>query len=189
MLSTIIQELQNILEEKNDNFNLKDVIQSESEKRIEVMVNVRIAELENLIEDGDTAIAKLTREMEGLTSSERKKGIEDYYSEFYIQNLQKLHVHTIESSATKRIDSAINTTGSDQPRAILAYFFAYAHTLMKYSSSCVAPLIIDAPFQQEQDKANEQIIAKFIFESAPQDTQLIVGLCNTIKGIINVSRL
>ncbi len=66
--------------------------------------------------------------------------------------------------------------GSGGPRAILAYYFALAHTAAKYSTGILPPLVVDSPHQQAQDDINRPIVTEFIFKNRVPGQQLIVGL-------------
>jgi hypothetical protein len=54
-------------------------------------------------------------------------------------------------------------TGSDQPRALLAYYYAFAHTVREFSSALTAPLVFDSP---ERRKLRAHIRAVNIGTSA-----------------------
>ena len=89
--------------------------------------------------------------------------------------LKELDVHSLAESDYKSIEGRIKDTGSELPRAILAYKFAFLHTMMKHSSSPLCPMVIDSPLQQDQDDENIQRILKFILKNVPQNCQLILG--------------
>jgi len=58
---------------------------------------------------------------------------------------------------------------------VLAYHYAILHTIRAFTSSCLAPIILDTPLQQDQDKHNADAILKFIRDRKPEDMQLILG--------------
>jgi hypothetical protein len=67
-------------------------------------------------------------------------------------------------------------TGSDTPRALLAYYFSILHLISEYSSSVFCPVVIDSPNQQDQDIDNLKKMLTFIRDKRPADSQLILGL-------------
>jgi hypothetical protein len=73
------------------------------------------------------------------------------------------------------MDRRIKDTGSDQPRAILAYDLAFLSTIEKFSSSIMAPIVIDSPNQQDQDAKNAKAMISLIFSELPENGQLILG--------------
>jgi hypothetical protein len=70
----------------------------------------------------------------------------------------------------------IKESGSDLPRAILAYVFSILHVIRNYGSSVFCPIVIDAPRQQEQDIVNYLKMLEFIRDNLPDDSQLILSL-------------
>jgi hypothetical protein len=82
--------------------------------------------------------------------------------------------------------------GSEGPRGIIAYYYAFLHTARKYSSSAFCPIVIDAPNQQGQD--DMQRVMRFIIDKRPPDSQVIVGtedlfgLTDHDAAIVNVGR-
>jgi hypothetical protein len=75
----------------------------------------------------------------------------------------------------KRIDCTISETGSDLPRALLAYYLAFIHTMRSSTQSLLCPLIIDTPVQQDQDATNAARMIDMCLNGAPADTQIILG--------------
>lgn len=69
----------------------------------------------------------------------------------------------------------IRDTGSDLPRAQLAYYYAVLHTVSRYSTACMCPIVLDTPLQQDQDDENAQRMIRFALDRRPSDTQLILG--------------
>lgn len=82
---------------------------------------------------------------------------------------------TLPDSFFKSLYANLPETGSDQPRALLAYYYAFAHTVREFSSALTAPLVIDSPVQQDQDPANAQRIIQFAVDNVPQGMQLVLG--------------
>lgn len=86
----------------------------------------------------------------------------------------KLGVYSLSDNVFKNINSSIEESGSDLPRAILAYFFTALKAIENNRNATHFPVVIDAPNQQEQDKKNLRKMLNFILESRPVDRQLIV---------------
>jgi hypothetical protein len=90
-------------------------------------------------------------------------------------NLDHISDFELAEISYKAIDSNIRETGSDLPRALLAYYFAFIHTMKKFSTSAFCPIVIDTPVQQDQDEANAARMISFCLSQAPQGSQLILG--------------
>jgi hypothetical protein len=90
-------------------------------------------------------------------------------------NIAELNVPNLSEKAYRAIDCHIHETGSDLPRALLAYYFAFVHTMRAASPSALFPFVIDTPVQQDQDPANAARIIQFILNNVPRDMQLILG--------------
>ena len=90
--------------------------------------------------------------------------------------LRKLDVKNLANEKYENITSKIEKSGSDKPRAILAYFFSILYTIDKYSSSIFCPLIIDSPNQQAQDKTNMKKIMELVTTGPKEDWQLILAV-------------
>jgi hypothetical protein len=82
--------------------------------------------------------------------------------------------------------------GSEGPRGIIAFYYAFLHTARRYSSCAFCPIVIDAPNQQGQD--DMQRIMRFIIDKRPADSQVIVatedlfGLTEADAAIVHVGK-
>jgi hypothetical protein len=99
-------------------------------------------------------------------------------------NLFTLEVHGVDTKSL-HVHSRITETGSDLPRATLAYYFSILEMMQNFTDTTICPLVIDSPNQQDQDPKNLPTILKFIRDKRPTDTQLVLGLvddCNVDFG-------
>jgi hypothetical protein len=82
--------------------------------------------------------------------------------------------------------------GSEGPRGIIAYYYAFLHTARRYSSSAFCPIVIDAPNQQGQDDMER--VMRFIIDKRPADSQVVVatedlfGLTEADATIVHVGK-
>src|SRR5437773_1792383 len=83
--------------------------------------------------------------------------------------LQKLEVPNLTEKNYKAIDSNIRETGSDLPRALLAYYYAFIHTMKRYSTSAFCPIVVDTPVQQDQDHTNAARMISFCLGETPNE--------------------
>ncbi len=79
----------------------------------------------------------------------------------------------------KRIEGNLKSTGSELPRALLGYYYAFLSSMKKYSSSALAPVIIDSPNQQAQDEIRFDKMLNFIFDRSPLGGQVILATEST----------
>ncbi|QND61526.1 hypothetical protein [Mesorhizobium huakuii] len=113
--------------------------------------------------------------MKKLDDKKRRKEIEAYYAQLMIGFLRTLNVRKIDLDSASKIVRKVNDTGSDQPRAVLAYHLALMKTVFKFSSALTAPMIIDSPNQQDQDTTNVAAMIALILSSRPDNGQTILG--------------
>ena len=114
--------------------------------------------------------------MEKFDTPERRREIIKEYGETLRKCTSKLGVHSLNDNAFKNINSALDESGSDLPRAVLAYFFATQSAIRANGNSTLFPIIIDSPNQQEQDPDNLQKMLKFIYKQRVPEQQIILGL-------------
>ncbi len=113
--------------------------------------------------------------MAALTTKQRTGQILSFYREKLAEYSIELDV-TLENSRVQSIQTIKAARGSEGPRGLLAYYYAFLHTRARYNSSTTFPIVVDAPNQQGQDKLHLPEIVKFLFVRAPTDTQVIVAV-------------
>lgn len=178
------ERINNLLEQERGKLKLKDVIAAEGEQRAREVLKEELQELQKVINEINEDIKKVKDNLNIFNDPERKKVIYDFFSGHMQKNLRKLDVMNLPESDYKTIKSKVHDTGSNQPRAVLAYYFAFLNTLMKFSSSPICPLVLDTPNQQDQDSINSKKIIEFIFKSCPEQCQLILGTVS-LQGVEN----
>jgi len=190
--NTELSRVEEILEYKQQQVKLKDVIQNEGKKELRIIVQNEIDVLNTDIITKQLKIRDFEEELKDLTDKKRKDTIESKYREYMRNHLDSLDVQTVPVEAYKKINTVIEETGSGSPRAILAYYFSLLKVMNEYSTSTFCPIIIDSPNQQDQDPKHLRQIYDFILDNQPKDTQLIIGLVDfgdrTIDGsVVEVS--
>lgn len=86
-------------------------------------------------------------------------------------------------------NGTFSESGSDHPRAVLAYFFATLNAVADAENATFFPIVIDAPNQQEQDPENLSKILEFIPKRTPEGRQVIVGLVDDAGVQFSGSRI
>ncbi|OEJ66811.1 hypothetical protein [Magnetovibrio blakemorei] len=91
--------------------------------------------------------------------------------------LNSLNVGVLSEDDYKTLDRQIknNALGSDLPRALLAQYFAFLSTINEFNTVVFCPMLIDSPFQQEQDPANRKAILDFIVSKKLDNQQMILA--------------
>ena len=113
--------------------------------------------------------------MKSYTDRKRDKNIREFFAEKLQRFALHLQVPGLPESFFKSLHANPPETGSDLPRALLAYYYAFAHTVREFSSALTAPLVIDSPVQQDQDPANAERMMQFAVDNVPEGMQLILG--------------
>lgn len=165
-----------LLEKKQGEIKLKDVIQHEGKKELKHILEDEIDSLRKEISNIEDEINSLKEELKEIENKKRQDEIKLYYFTSMKKYLLNLDVLTLAESSYKPITSSIKESGSGLPRALLAYYYSILHTMKKYSTSTFCPIIIDSPNQQDQDPDNLKKMINLIFDEQPEDSQLILGV-------------
>lgn len=170
-----LQGVEATLARTKENVTLSELIASEGMKEMISTLNTDIQEMLNR-EEGIND--RLLENAEGLkVDSARKKEIITWYKARMKEYLNVLNVGVLSEDDYKSLDKQIknNALGSDLPRALLAQYFAYLSTMNQFNSFVLCPMLIDSPFQQEQDPTNRAAILDFIVAKKLPDQQMILA--------------
>lgn len=164
-----------ILNEAKGDLRLRDILESESERLVDDAFASERRDIDLAVgeREGDAEAASAV--MKGYTDRKREKSIKAFFAEKLHLFALQLEVPTLPDSFFKSLHANPPETGSDQPRALLAYYYAFVHTVREFSSALTAPLVIDSPVQQDQDPANAQRVIQFALDNVPPDMQLVLG--------------
>lgn len=171
-----INEIEQIMNKKSGDVTLLTLLKSMSTEHITSSITENIQEVRTEIGEIDSKIRETAEEMKKFENKDRVATICDYYKDMMGRNLYNLNVSNVSPKYYARIEAAIKETGSDMPRAILAYNFAIMATIAKHGTSVMCPIVIDSPNQQDQDIKNYDGILKFIRDNVPSGSQMIIGL-------------
>lgn len=174
-VSVQLQEVEATLARTKENVTLSELIASEGMKEMIRTLNTDIQEMlsrEKVISD------QLSENAEGLkVDNTRKKKIVTWYKARMKEYLNALNVGVLSEDDYKALEKQIknNALGSDLPRALLAQYFAFLSTMNQFNSFVLCPMLIDSPFQQEQDPINRAAILDFIVTKKLPDQQMILA--------------
>ncbi len=186
------EKIQEVLNKKQSNVKLMDVIENEGKKRVKEIFEQEQSSI--FLQIGKAQ--KKRKELEEKLKIIDKKGkiqkdnIMSMYRTNFSSNLKKLNINIekFSQSSFKQMDTVIKETGSALPRGLLAYYFTLFDIMNKYSTSTFCPIIIDSPNQQEQDKKNLDAILTFIKENKPKNAQLILGLVDDNENTYRLNK-
>jgi uncharacterized Zn finger protein (UPF0148 family) len=164
-----------ILNTNRGKLELRDLIESEGRREAHRVIRADIEDVERKIADIDKEIIGVKAEMERYDDAERKKAINKRYRELMRSFLFDVEVHTLKYEKLY-VYSNISETGSDLPRALLAYYYSNLHLMQDHSTAAFCPVIIDSPNQQDQDLVNLKKMLHFIRDQRPKDSQIVLGL-------------
>ncbi len=168
-----------LLKRKRENVTFAEIISSEGYKDIMRSLSEDINSF--LAKESAIAQSATALENELKTDRDRRSDINEYYQARMKDFLSQLGVYVLDVADYKTFDRQIkiNALGSDLPRSLLAQYYAFLHTMLKFNPRTTCPLVLDSPLQQEQDQANINAIFKFIYSKVLPEQQLILGTLTT----------
>lgn len=170
------QRISNILATKQGKLKLQDVIRIEGKKSLLSHLDAEMDEHLAAIGAIDIKIEEIEGQMKRYENKERTRAIKEQFGEAFRRNALTLGVNTLPDSAFGHVNPSIDESGSDLPRALLAYFYAVLFRIRENDGATFFPIIIDAPNQQEQDAGNLEKMLTFIRDKAPEGSQVLLGL-------------
>ena len=177
---SVYEKIQEVLNKKQSEIKLIDVIENEGKKRVKEIFKEEQTLIYTQIGKAEKERERLEKKLKEIDSKgkSRKEDIMTMFRSNFKINLERLNINTEKFPLKnfQKMDATISETGSALPRALLAYYFAFLKVMSKYSTSTFCPIIIDSPNQQEQDKENLEAILNFIESNLPKNSQLVLGL-------------
>lgn len=170
------QEIQELLLRKHKEVTFKDIVRREGEKEYRQKVTSRIGELDQMLGGIHRTADEAGDAMKLADSADKREEILDRYRFLMATYLRQLKVDGLVDNDYRNIDFRIKETGSDAPRAILAYMFAILDLMRTSDNTPDCPIILDSPKQQDQDDANHEALLRFIKGRRAHDSQLILCL-------------
>lgn len=171
-----VADITRLLETKREEISLAMVLKSEGRKEIDSAFVGQLDEALKRTGEMGARAAELRGTLRGFADRERRQEILRGYRESMLQHLVALDCDRVGDRGSGRIDTRIRESGSDQPRALLAYFFSILKVMSRYSTGTFCPIVIDSPNQQAQDRANLPKMLRFIRDNVPEGAQLVLGL-------------
>lgn len=167
-----ITRINHILGVRKSDLSFNDVVVAQGRNEAGKIIRGRI-------EDIDQSVAAKRREedeaferMRAAVSRRRTQDIKGFFSDRLFEFTNHLSVR-IDTTRVPSMTSMPFGRGSEGPRGIIAYYYAFLHTARKFSSASFSPIVIDAPNQQGQD--DMQRVMRFIIDKRPPGAQVVVA--------------
>jgi hypothetical protein len=186
-----ITRINQILGVRKADFSFKDVVAAQGRNEAGRMIRGRIKDVDVSISAKRREEDAASESMKAAVSRKRTQEIRGFFSERLFEFADHLSVR-IATTKTPSMTSMPFGRGSEGPRGIIAYYYAFLHTVRKYSSAAFAPIVIDAPNQQGQDDMKR--VMRFIIDKRPSDSHVIVatedlfGLTDSDATIVHVGK-
>lgn len=172
-----IVRVQAVLSTRRRDISLGDVVAAEGR-------NAATHVLRQRIDEADTAIGQLTAlikerraEMRRLLDKKRTQSIMDYYFNQLHRVAQRLNVGLEDGGS---IASPPRARGSEGPRGLTIYYYAFLHAVREYGSATFCPIVIDEPNQQGQDREHLPAIIQLLVADRPKDSQVILAVTQAV---------
>jgi len=163
-----------MLEERREALSFQEIIMGEARGQAVGALQEELASVQQKIVDIECQINSLKEQLAEYEDKNRRSFLKDSFNEMLRNYSVQLNVPVI--GPLRSFASKINQTGSDLPRAVLAYSFAILQMILSADQSVFAPIVIDSPNQQDQDQPNLKTMLTFIRRNRTPDSQLILAL-------------
>lgn len=172
-IAAAIERVQAVLSTRRRDLSLGDVVATEGRNAATRVLRRRIDEADTKIGQLSARIEELRIEMRRLLDKKRSETIKSFFAGQIARAAQILDVRLSEEGS---LSSAPKARGSEGPRGLAAYYYAFLHTAREFGSASFCPIVVDAPNQQGQDSAHLPAIIKFLVTDRPKDSQLILAV-------------
>lgn len=172
----MIEGINKVLAVRKEVVTLQELLRAQGQREMQSTLIAELAETNRQIGELDVRCKEAESEMQKLENRDRQADIVGFYRQQMGQFVNRLNVPNLPASSYKDIVNNIQETGSDLPRALLAYYYALLQTINKWSSSTYCPVVIDSPRQQDQDTENYRTMLRFIRDETPEDAQLVLAV-------------
>jgi hypothetical protein len=169
-----LSQVETIFAIRKAEVTFRDVVAAEGKTEAAKLLQARVDELDKEIGGLSQSIAEQDQRMKNTEGRDRTNKIRSEFADLLIEFSKALDVRLDDRKSLNLTGINIGR-GSEGPRALLAYYFAFLRISASYSSSVFCPIVIDAPNQQGQDKNHMPIMMKLMIEEAPKNSQLIIA--------------
>ncbi|WP_147707719.1 hypothetical protein [Microvirga massiliensis] len=169
-----LSRLESILEARKESVSFRDVLVAEGKTEAARILRRSLESKDAQAYEKASQIDAHKQVMSSFLDKKHTAQVNKFFRSKLAQFAHMLDVR-LENPDKQKISSVRVARGSEGPRALLAYYYAFLHTTAEFSSSRFYPIVIDAPNQQGQDSVHLPQMLRFIFENAPPKAQVIVA--------------
>lgn len=171
-----IQRISALLDERQGEVTIGTLIQSEGKKEVNTLLRTKMDGARERVTRDDAAVSDLKAKLKDFDDPDRRERILGQYRSLMRSYLHELKVFRLREPSYRQIAANITETGSDLPRALLAYYFSILNVIAEHSTSAFCPIVIDSPNQQGQDRESLASMLRFIRDRRPPKSQLILAI-------------
>jgi hypothetical protein len=182
-IEATISRVQAILSTRKNGVTFGEVVAAEGRNAATRILRERVKEVESEIGAINSRMGEIAADMRRSVDRKRSRMIKDFFSTRFVGFAQELDVR-IGDDRSASMSATPHARGSEGPRGLAAYNYAFLHTARQFGSSVFCPLVIDAPNQQGQDALHLPAIIAFLVKKRPSGAQLILGVEEAV-GISN----
>ena len=146
--------LRALLGRKRGELQLLDVIRSEGRREVKRTFEEEIGSLDEKVGSAVSKQRNLQARLREFDDKDRRQSILREFNGQHASNLEALSLLPTAGPGRRNVEGHTRHSGSELPRALLAYYLAVLHTAKSYSSAAFCPIVIDSPRQQDQDAKN-----------------------------------
>lgn len=179
-ISGNILEIERLLARREGEVALSDLIRQEGRRELATVMARDLGALDAEANRLRGLISTESKRMRSLDSAERRKEVTAVYTEYMRSYLHQLDALSVKDRAIQRMDAQLSATGSELPRALLAYKVAFLQVARRFGSAAFGPLVVDSPNQQDQDDGHHKRILKFLQTERPEGSQMVLGLVDPV---------
>ncbi|WIG49207.1 MAG: hypothetical protein OJF48_000122 [Afipia sp.] len=169
-----LSRVQAIFSVRKAEVTFRDVVAAEGKTEAARLLQTRLDELDKEIGKLSAQIDEQADKIEQVEDRDRAKRIKNEFIDLLTEFSKTLDVR-LEDRKKLTLNGVNIARGSEGPRALLAYYFAFLRISQAYSSAVFCPIVIDAPNQQGQDHTHMPAMMRFMIDEAPQGAQLIIA--------------
>ena len=169
------QKFNELLTQRRGQVTFARLLERAGQKRFSSQLDEQVADLVRVIADLDYQIKQAGERLRNARSTARKREVINTYAGLLKSFSQALSVQ-FPDQFLESLTAKLHETGSDRPRAILAYVYAILRLAWRAEDAVRCPIVFDSPKQQDQDDINHVKLLEFIRDERPADSQLILLL-------------
>jgi hypothetical protein len=174
-IAAAIDRVQAILSTRRNDLSLGEVMAAEGRNAATRVLRDKVHEVDASIGDINAQMVKYSEDMRVSLDRKRSREIKDFFGAHLADFATSLDVR-VDGERAPSITSTQHARGSEGPRGLAAYYYAFLHTVRGFGSSAFCPIVIDAPNQQGQDGEHLPAIISFLVNKRPRGAQLVLGV-------------